>query len=261
TREAVMQMQIAHCILEAAFLDPQVLREVVQGVETANLQSPGPGVAESVHRATEGYFNAYAAAHGRCVWMLDQTVEFNTAESEKYRRIGQLETQFRRSITKASRVIHGVMEAPVIDCSLLGVLRDGIVKAEEKLKAALENAKRDVAALRATQRWSSGAESDQTSLYLTSPEALQDAQCLDAAILAVEQAYIALLEAGMEGMTVCGQLGIAPQFKILPRDVCVPVRFEAASVDKFYGPLLKIASLHMNDTKACVEIFEQRLNN
>ena len=36
-REGVMQMQIAHCVLESAFLDPQVLREVVQRVETASL--------------------------------------------------------------------------------------------------------------------------------------------------------------------------------------------------------------------------------
>ena len=108
------------------------------------------------------------------------------------------------------------------------------------MRAALENAQGAVAALRATQRGASTDQTDQTNLYLTSPEALQDAQCLDEAILAVEQAYIALLEAGMEGKTVCGHLGIASQFKILPRGVCVPVRFEAASVNKFYGPLLKL---------------------
>jgi hypothetical protein len=118
-----------------------------------------------------------------------------------------------------------------------------------------------VSALRATELWATAGQTDRASLCLTSPEVLREAQCLDEAIIAVEQAYIALLKAGMAGMTACGHLRIAPQFKILARKVCVPGRTNAASVGWFYAPLLKIMELYVKDRDACMRVFDQPLNN
>lgn len=251
--EGVMQMQIAHCALESAFLDTQVLRGVVQRVEEANLQPPGAAVvaAESAYRAMKEYFNVYRDAEERCIATLDHLVRFNTLESEQYHRIGQLETEFRSRLTSTS----------VVGASQLSLVRDGLMAADEKLKAALQNAQQAMTALHNTELYAAGAETSRESLYLTTPGAIQEMKCLDRAILAVEQAYIALLEAGLKGMGACGRLGIVPQFQILPTEVPVPARFDATSVDQFYEPLLRIASLHVQDSEACLEAFRQRLNN